>query len=388
MKYTLFVHDLSSNPIVRAYPFACALKDKGCEIEILGFLIGDNEIYEPFRDMFDFKVIRSSGYTLDILRKSFKLAKMASGDLCISFKPLITTFFPALLYSKLFNRNAKLHLDIEDNDVWGRWVGKSWTYRQHIWELTGCVGFYPNVLLHIVAKYTNSVTVSTKMLTGIYGGKVLRNPPVTEYSKEYVPIGGVEQFNLRVRHNLPLKGVLLFFMGKSNPHKGLIEFIESGYFPRNNADFFLVLVGDPRQSDFIQAKEILGEQCFLIGVLPNVLIPEIVTACDVGVVFQKNSEYSKYQLPAKLIESLSCGRPVVTRSFGDIPLIICDEIKSAGWMIDTNSDELEWKDILSRKSKIDELNILLNSKGEFAKNIYNLYFSYMLFKSKLLVQIN
>ena len=57
MKVDIIVHDLSSNPIVRAAPFAEALEKLGYQVRISGLLINSKQIYEPFRDKFKFNTI-------------------------------------------------------------------------------------------------------------------------------------------------------------------------------------------------------------------------------------------------------------------------------------------------------------------------------------------
>mgnify|MGYP001548005605 FL=1 len=59
MKVSLFVHELSGNPIVRAYPIAKAIEYLGHEVEVLGLTYNTDKIYEPYKNEFEYKTVRS-----------------------------------------------------------------------------------------------------------------------------------------------------------------------------------------------------------------------------------------------------------------------------------------------------------------------------------------
>jgi len=55
-----------------------------------------------------------------------------------------------------------------------------------------------------------------------------------------------------------------------------------------------------------------------LGVLPQADIPELLSALDVAVVCNKDSEFGRYCYPMKLEEAIACGTPVVAARVGDV----------------------------------------------------------------------
>ena len=100
-KITLIVHNLSTNPIVRAYPTAIALEKLGYKVEIAGFLIGKDRVYEPYANKYHYKTVYiGNGKIIDYLKGLPKLLKLIDGDIIYAFKPLMTSFFVALIKSR------------------------------------------------------------------------------------------------------------------------------------------------------------------------------------------------------------------------------------------------------------------------------------------------
>ena len=99
MKVSLFVHDLASNPIARAAPIARALGKLGYDVEILGFLVSGDCVFKPYRDAFSYKFLPATAHMNQVLAKARRLSGLATGDIIYAFKPLWTSFWPALLAS-------------------------------------------------------------------------------------------------------------------------------------------------------------------------------------------------------------------------------------------------------------------------------------------------
>ena len=78
-RVSLFVHDLSNNPIVRAVPLAQALAGH-FDVEILGFLHGDRDVYQPYRNLFEYRTLRCPLDMTALLPALPRLAGMATGD--------------------------------------------------------------------------------------------------------------------------------------------------------------------------------------------------------------------------------------------------------------------------------------------------------------------
>jgi hypothetical protein len=134
-KVTLIVHNLSANPIVRAYPFALALMRMGYEVEVAGFLIEKENVYQPYANKLKFKtVFIGKGGLINYLKGLPKLLKMIEGDIIYAFKPRMTSYFVGLLKSK-FGLKRMLLLDAEDDELF--FTYKNWFQFLYLFFIRG-----------------------------------------------------------------------------------------------------------------------------------------------------------------------------------------------------------------------------------------------------------
>ena len=215
-RVSFFVHDLCNNPIVRAVPLAQALAGH-FDVEILGFLHGDRDVYVPYRNLFEYRTLRCSLDMTRMLPALPRLAAMASGDVVYACKPLVPTLGVGLLASG-FGRCRPLLLDVEDDervpmgtsvgDVLWRDVLKGWRHAT-AWKYT--------LTTHALVGCAEAVTVSTSRLQARYGGTILRHGPDEHaFDPALCPV----QAEARRAFNLPQDVPLALFAGMPQPHKG------------------------------------------------------------------------------------------------------------------------------------------------------------------------
>jgi glycosyltransferase involved in cell wall biosynthesis len=333
MKVSFFVHNLSENPIVRTYPIAKTFEAMGWETEVLGLLFDGKGIYEPYKNSFLYKTINVNPTTKSCLEHATALSKRAEGDLVYACKPLITTFLPALKASQK-DKGKPLLLDVEDNDV------EAFKTRSGAPSILHSPTSYD--VNHWLINYISrccGVTVSSTHLRSIYGGKILlHGPPGVE---KMTPIGSERQFLLRKKLRLSKEKILLLFAGKSRPHKGIRKAVDV-LSRLETTEMHLVLAGDPSQPDFRYAKEKMGSRVTLLGEFNQAQMQFVNTACDIGLILQDENEYSRAQIPAKLLESFAHGRPVIATYTGDLPKLLGKKSGSEcsrGWLIKGDIDK-------------------------------------------------
>jgi len=336
MKISLFVHSLGDNPIVRAKPVADGLELLGHEVEVLGLLIDRKEVYHPYRDCYNYKALRCSSYTRDVLIKGKELAKLATGEAAYAFKPLLTSFYPALLYSG-FGKNLPLYLDVEDDDVFAQNIGLGDGIRKNLRELNKANGVWPSRFLHRFLRRCTGVTVSSTKLRSIYGGEIVLHGP--KVNSSICEIGSDRQLELRRRYELPDNKIVLLFAGKARLHKGfgLLEEIAGESFFRES--FHIALAGNPDQDLFKTLKKSAGNSCSILGMIPHNEIHQLVLAADLVPVIQVKEPYAESQIPAKMLEAMACGRPCLVTDVGDLPSIagITKPGNERGWLVKDGS---------------------------------------------------
>ncbi len=324
-RISLFVHDLHANPIGRAAPLAQALQHR-YDIEVLGLLHGEG-VYEPYRDLFDYRTIRCSRDMTDVLPAIHRLARMATGDVIYGFKPLVGSFGPALLASG-FGRHRPLLLDVEDDE----WVpmGATWPAfirRDLIGGWRHSTAWKYTRALHPFVACADAVTVSSRALWTRYGGTIVRHGPDETV---FDPATQSGQAPLRQRFTLPPAAPLLLFAGTPQPHKGLEVLCEALDDPRAAA-WHLVLAGPRDLGPYVACAERLGPRCHRVGSLPYQEIPALLAAVDAVPVPQLAVPFAESQLPAKALDAMAMGRALVASRVGDLPALLGEGTR--GWLV-------------------------------------------------------
>ncbi len=355
MKVSLFVHDLSGNAIVRTYPIAKAIQYLGHEVEVLGLTYNTDKIYEPYKNEFEYKTVRTYYDIRWVIINSIKLSKLATGEIAYAFKALWDSYFPALLYSR-FGIKRRLLMDAEDNELWDAFIGNGF---RDIFKSK----YYPtnpvyNKLLHPATHFARKKTVACTQLQKRYGGKIILHGP--DY-KKFNPALFAGKLTLRKKYNLPEEAKVLVFAGKPVYYNG-IPFVSEALF-KGNENWHLVLAGDPNHPIFLHAKETLGERCHLIGYISINDMPEILKLADVVPIIQTPIPTTKMQMPAKLLEAMCMAKGIIASNVGDLPNLITSE---RGWIIpydDTNAFNNILDDISNKPAMLEE-------KGNAARHYF------------------
>jgi glycosyltransferase involved in cell wall biosynthesis len=327
-RISFFVRDLSSNPIVRAAALAKALAHDH-DVEVIGFLHGDADVYEPYRDLFPYKTLRVPLDTGAVLRAIPRLAALATGDIVYACKPVVTSLGPALYAARRRTRRMLL-LDVEDDEwvtprsewpafLWGD-VVKGWRHAT-AWKYTRA--------LHAIVGWADAVTVSTRSLQHRYGGTIVRHGPAGDgYDPDRADLG--DRVVLRRQWKLPVEAPLALFAGVPQPHKGWPTLLDALAQPDASA-WHLVLAGAPDHPDFLAAAQALGSRCHLVGRLAHTQMPSLLAAVDAVPVPQFDVSFAVSQLPAKALEAMAMARSVIATRVGDLPEILGEGER--GWVI-------------------------------------------------------
>jgi len=356
MKISLFVHDLSNNPVVRAVPFARAMQKLGYEVEFLGLTFNSDEVYEPFKEEFVFKTVRSYYDIRWVIINSFKLSKLATGDIAYAFKPLWSSLFPAMLFSKL-GLKKRLILDAEDNELHDAFIGNG---------LKSIIRspYYPinpvyNKILHPYTYFIKRKTVANRKLQIRYGGTLVLHGPDSDH---FNPTKFASREILRRKYKIPVEVNTLLFAGKPVFYNGL-DFLIRVLSDRQLFGWHLILVGKETEQLFQLAKSHLGERCHLLGFVSNTKMPEILKMSDIVPVIQTPCPSTFYQTPAKLLEAMAMEKGIIVSDIEILKNIIDEQ---TGWKIPAN-DDAAFKEALV---EIQENPILLQQKGIKAREYF------------------
>jgi glycosyltransferase involved in cell wall biosynthesis len=304
-KINFLVHDLSTNPIVRAAPLIRAAQ-RQYEVDVVG--IRSNEIYEPFRDAFQFRTIQVAGIVAQAAAAPL-LARLLDGDLLIACKPLPTTLLPALLR----RRSRPIILDVEDDE-------SASPGRLH--------GFLAR-LTEPLARRADAITVGSRVLQGRFGGTLVRHgPDESVFDGSYH--GPAHRAEMRSKFNLPRDRRLALFAGVPRRHKGWHVLVDALRRPET-AGWDLVVAGGLGDDLHNMASAELGARFHKLPVVPNGIMPQLLAAVDAVPVPQLPETYASAQVPAKALEAMAASIPLIATRVGDLPEIIGAD---RGWLIE------------------------------------------------------
>lgn len=326
LKISFFVHDLASNPIVRAAPLARALADH-YDVEVLGFLLAGPAVYEPYRDLFEYKTIHCSRNLPSIVAALPRLAAMATGDVVYACKPLLTSLGPAVHAARVAT-HKRLLLDVED-DEWMT-LGESWPaflWRDVIKGWRHATAWKYTRLLHPFTKLVDGTSVASRKLQRRYGGVLVRHGPDERLFDPRGP-GLADVASCRRTFRLPLDRRIALFAGVPQPHKGW-DILLAALQRAECGTWDLAVAGPDDHPAFDAAAAALGPRCHRLGPLPRSRMPALLAACDAVPVPQSRTPFAESQVPAKALEAMAMARPVLASRVGDLPEMIGH---ARGWL--------------------------------------------------------
>ena len=331
LRISFFVHDLASNPIGRAFPIAQALS-RDFDVEILGLLLSGDDVYLPYRHLADYRTIRSSRDVHAVLRAGRALAAQATGDVMYAFKPLLTSFGPAL-WASGFGRRSPLLLDVEDDE----WVpmgtsGVDFLWRDLIRGWRHATAWKYTRLIHPLTACASGVTVASRALQRRYGGeRLLHGPDEVAFDPDRADL---ETPECRRAFGLPALGRLALFSGLPQPHKGWDVLLNALTRPEAS-DWGLVLVGDREHPEFQRAAARLQGRCYRLGYVPYPEQPRLLAAVDAVPVPQLAVRFAQSQVSAKALDALAMRCPLIASRVGDFPEILAaDSDEPRGWLVE------------------------------------------------------
>ncbi|MBW4615469.1 MAG: glycosyltransferase family 4 protein [Desmonostoc vinosum HA7617-LM4] len=330
-KLSLLVADLSSAAILRAYLISAALKKLDVEVEIIGFLFGEN-LYRKLPAELEVKSLPGKNFP-EFLGEINQVLPKIDGDIIYAIKPQAASFGVALL-KKLYSKKPII-LDIDDWEL--SWYGgDDWHYRptlkQFARDLLKPEGAFRNPHHPLYIKWmenwinrADAVTVHTKFLQQRFGGALVPNgKDITLFNPtEYDP-----EFS-RSRYGLSEYRILMF-PGAPRPYKGL-EDIFIALEKINQSDLKLVIVGGNPYDDYDeQLQQRWGHWIIKLPKYPADVMPDLVAAAHIIVVPQRDTLETRAQFPLKLTDGMAMAKPVLSTRVGDIPEILGD----TGYLVD------------------------------------------------------
>lgn len=331
-KISVLIPDLSLHGTTRGYTISQGLQKLGYQVNIYGFLFGD-EIYPS--PPYGLPITYFHGKPLPSLVKTmFDLSGEIDGDILYVIKPQLSSFGVGLI--KAWRGKKPLILDLDDWEM-GEWGGDDWQYQGQIFHDV----FNQNsdlrkpghpLYLKWLEKAMNRVggiTVSSKFLEYRYGGTYLPNVRDTQ-------VFNPDNFNeeeLREKYGLN-NYKLLMVTGTCKTGQG-IEDILTALDQLNNPQLRLILVGgNPENKDYYQQLQQKWGK-WIITIQPQSFdqIQNAIALSHIMMITPHNLPANIAKCPLELIEAMAMAKPIIATKVGEIPHILSD----TGYLINPQS---------------------------------------------------
>jgi glycosyltransferase involved in cell wall biosynthesis len=304
-KIAILSPTLSTNAVGRAYLLAKLLQDN-YSVNI----IGPGNLEDIWPPIIDDQSIEFSSYDCnsinDLLSRSiYKIDGIKDCDLIYAVKPLLCSYGLGLLSKYKFK--CPLLLDIDDWEI--GFLSDHWRWELQIglksWLTSVSSPLYVR-LLDRMTRFADGITVSNSFLQAKFGGywiphardeRLFQNKSDTEFDNE----------------------LNVMFLGTPRAHKGL-DVLLSAWRNVKCPNARLKIIGISEDSDIFRSLlSVADSRTILEGHVPISELPNILSKASIIVIPQLAERGAVGQLPAKLIDAMASGKPIISTSVGDIP---------------------------------------------------------------------
>ena len=322
--------DVGHNPLGRSYMLAEVLDRVVRNVVLVGFQFpryGD-DIWEPVRHS-KLPVISLPGENLpEFLDSLDRIAQRMRPDIVIACKPRLPSVQLGALIKQKFG--CPLIVDIDDHEL---------SFFKNAPELTseelarmpdgvasGQVEPYSEIwtrLAQHMCKYADERIVSNVALHKEFGGTIV---PHVRDEHTFDP-ALFDSVSSRVKYGVPPNSKVVLFFGTPRHHKG-IDVLADAVGHIDDDSFRLVIVGTTTDRSVTTKLDSLapGRVIYLPN-QPFSVIPEIVVMADVICLPQdEDSPISQFQLPAKAIDAVAMGIPLLVSGTPPLMQLVQDGV--------------------------------------------------------------
>jgi len=321
----MLVPGLARGGMTRAYSLASALHVLDAEVEIVGALARDEEIYPAPPDGINMIPVAFG----PVARRVYETRRAVRGDVLYAIKPRVTSFGMAMwcrdrrpVFLDIDDREPEFHAEQFRGASKGTWRRRVRRRVKRARNLDDAA--YTRWMERFVGRAA-AVTANTRLLCDHFGAV---HVPSAKDTSRFDPA----RFDADAcRRSLGLDGLrVIMFPGTPRPHKGVEDALEAlallGW-----RDARLVLVGG-REVGQDYARSLEDRYGHWMLHLPRFGVeemPAVVAAAHVVMVPQRDTPVARAQFPMKLTDAMAMAKPIVSTRVGDIE----EALDGAAWLV-------------------------------------------------------
>jgi|GEM_PF-816188 len=322
--------DVGHNPIGRSYMLAEVVDRVVRNVVNIGFQFPryGKDIWEPVRNG-RLPVITLPGGDLPAMLDTIeRVAKQVKADVVISCKPRL----PSLQLGAAIKQRTgcPLILDIDDHELSFFPDGKEVTMGDLRAMPDGAAAaqiepfgdLWTRLAQHL-RKYADEIVVSNVALHDEFGGTIV---PHVRDETVFDP-ALYDRDSMRQKYGVPVTAKIVLFFGTPRHHKG-VGVLATAINAITDPSFKLLVVGNaPDKSVTAKLDSIAPGRILYLPNQPFAAIPEIMAMADIVCLPQdEGSAISKFQLPAKAIDAVAMGLPLLVTKTAPLMQLVRDGV--------------------------------------------------------------
>jgi hypothetical protein len=323
--------DVGHNPLGRSYMLAEAMTHSVRNVVLAGFQFpryGD-DIWGPVKDG-ALPVISLAGKNFpDILDDFDRIVQKYRPDIVIACKPRLPSVQLGITFKKRYN--IPLIIDVDDHELSFFKEQSPLTLKQlkslDMDKLRNEIEPYAEpwtrLTEHLTKSYADEIIVSNVALEREFGGTLI---PHVRDEKTF----DTSLYNKKLqrkKYNVPESAKIVMFFGTPRVHKGVGD-LASAIGKIQDKNCMLVVVGTaPDKSVTAQLNNLSEGKVIYLPNQPFSAIPEIIVMADLVCLPQDEGHaISKYQLPAKAIDAIGMGIPLLVSNTEPLMQLVNDGV--------------------------------------------------------------
>jgi glycosyltransferase involved in cell wall biosynthesis len=310
VKVSILCFDLADNALGRAEMLARLLALR-YEVDVVGPQFADTVWRPVAQSPIPHRGIRARRYP-GFVRTIPSLLRLVDGDVIYASKPRPTSFGVGLLARA--RRGRPLILDVDDWEL-------GFLYRSGFWGKVGRAlnlgnpnGLTWTWVAERLVPAADALTVASRFLQQRFGGVLVPHVRDTDVWDPARHDRAASRAALGVADRR-----VVMFLGTPRSYKGVEDLVEAVH--RLDDRVVLALVGVDPSSGW-GSRWGGSPRIRMVGEIPFDDVPRFLVAADIVAVPQRATMDTLGQVPAKLIDAMAMGRPIVATEVSMIPAIL------------------------------------------------------------------
>lgn len=322
--------DVGHNCLGRSYMLAEVVQRIARHSLLIGFQFpkyGDS-VWEPVRQG-DLPVVTLPGANLPEFYDSLqKISSRIKPDVVIACKPRLPSVALGMMIKEKWG--CPLIIDVDDHELSffknQRELSMDDVASMPVGAASNSIEPYAELwtrLTQNLCKGADEIIVSNIALQKEFGGTII---PHVRNETKFDP-DRYDKQEIRRRYGVPLDSKIVLFFGTPRVHKG-IDTLARAMSQIVDPAFKLLLVGTPTdRSVYTKLDQLAQGRIIYLPNQPFAAIPEILTMADI-VCLPQDEEHaiSKFQLPAKAIDAVAMGIPLLVSNTLPLQQLVQDSV--------------------------------------------------------------